>query len=783
MLIRTSRTDTHSFARPHFLLSECDSPFAPGDVTAGSEDELQAVVLGRSECCDLPISVRESRFYSNLVRRISSGEAPRQNHLELEKFLNDSGEVWENSWVRFPEDKLSPHALDTFHADLGLRQQGSTARRRTDITRYILQRERRRWLRVPISYALKLALADLIGTQPHLHERLRSEAERLLTHFSNDNTSPETTSFHVSVSVTDRSASEEIAREAARRFLVTTLLMNWANQRFGLRESGQRGLVYHGPHPPVRQTELSACTSDAFYRELFMSPCLSGWSDGESKSEYMHLCHQVLSRSQLNAVAKLREAGIISNNLIVLPSLSNVSLANNGIHVSMGSRALGRTLRSLDPESAIAEEKRIGDLAIKIFEHFLPLFVGTYSAAPYRIDFQQFHPERLLGFLPHELDFTHLRLMWREWKEKANLRVLGRPVTPYGPPWIDSSIATTFRLRGDLVPDYRLLSYPVAWLSTEQASALDGIPGNTAGLAEELDQLGIVDKRMSFYMPLRLRHLSTSGYSGFEARYYSLFPSYDRDMAPAMELQQLLLAVAYRMAITGAVTPDQVPDDPTAESERRQAFFFSAAGLPAFYVHKRSRNQLLVRVLRHCANLRSSWRHPEYLRVSLPDFRLALLNFLNDTAGTLIEDFSARVPLIDLRWRLADNQKTAGGRLTSAIVDLSGERDAMRMNSNEFNRLAETYYRDQLREAQLAEALAHLREDVLNLHAGVDPDIPVLVRCAVRVQDPIRFLDSIGDRIYRDELSLAETTSLLNLLLILSARDHGNSHAQLVANG
>ena len=70
------------------------------------------------------------------------------------------------------------------------------------------------------------------------------------------------------------------------------------------------------------------------------------------------------------------------------------------------------------------DEKRLGDLAIKIYEHFLALFVGTYTAAPYRIGFDQFHPERLLSFLPHELDFTHLRLLWREWKEKAQLRLV-----------------------------------------------------------------------------------------------------------------------------------------------------------------------------------------------------------------------------------------------------------------------------------------------------------------------------------------------------------------------
>jgi hypothetical protein len=36
-------------------------------------------------------------------------------------------------------------------------------------------------------------------------------------------------------------------------------------------------------------------------------------------------------------------------------------------------------------------------------EHFLPLFVGSYSAAPCRIGFRDFHPESALGFLPHEL--------------------------------------------------------------------------------------------------------------------------------------------------------------------------------------------------------------------------------------------------------------------------------------------------------------------------------------------------------------------------------------------
>jgi hypothetical protein len=613
----------------------------------------------------------------------------------------------------------------------------------------------------------------------HLPGRLRLEAERLMCHFSNDNTSPETTSFNVVSGNHQRSTGEQVARESARRFLFTTLLMSWANDRFGLKAHGQRGMVYHGPHPPTRQTELSSCISDSFYRELFMSPCLSGWADGEAKAEYMHLCHQVLSRSQLNSLVKLRESGIISNNLVILPSLSNVSLANNGIHVSMGSRSLERTLREYEPEDARMQEKRTGDLAIKIFEHFLPLFVGTYSAAPYRVDFAQFHPERLLAYLPHEMDFTHLRLMWREWKEKANLGILGRPATPYGPVWLDACIAKLFRLRGDLLPDYRLLNYPVAWLATEHASALDGEPGNSQRLATELDQLGIVDRRMSFYMPLRLREIEMVGYSGFEARYYSLLPSYDRDMAPGVDLQQLLLAAAYHMALREQFTHEDIPDDPTSESERRQPLFFSAAGLPAIYVHKRSRNELLKRILRHCNKTRSSWRHPDYLRVSLSEYRQALLAFLQEIAAEMMDDFQAAVLLGDLRCRLADKSGSASERLTRASLNTLDERDAMRLSAAEFNRAAENYYREQLREQQLTEAMQHLREDIASMHSQVEEDLRELIRSGVRVQDASRFLDSVGNRVQREELSDTEIAALVMLLLVLSAADQRRSCAEL----
>jgi hypothetical protein len=747
-------------------------PFVGLDATAGSEDELQAVVMGSPEHCDLPLSIRESRFFQNIARRSASGEAPRRTLLEVEDFLNDSRGVWENSWVRFPESRLSPHALHVLDADLQVVRDGLVSER-SDACRFRFLDNGQRWLRIPISYVLKLSLADLIGSQLHMLEPMRQEASRLMRHFLNDNTSPETTSFLVVSASATRSLGEQVAREAARRFLFTSLLIAWANQRFGLAETGQRALVYHAPVPSVHQEELSACVSDSYYRELYMSPCLSGWSDGEAKYQYMHLCHQVLSRSQFNAVAKLREAGIIANDLIVLPSLSNVSLANNGVHISMGSRSLDRRLRSRD-ENVPSDEKHLGDLAIKIYEHFLALFVGTYTAAPHRIAFEQFHPERLLSFLPHELDFTHLRLLWREWKEKAQLRLCGRPLTPYGPRSIDTLIARLFRLRGDCVPDARLLTYPVAWLATDHSSALDGTQGNIQRLSEELDEMGIVDRRMSFYMPLRMRELGRDGYSGFEARYYSLFPSYDRDMAPAADLQQFLLALSYRLALQGEVRHQEIPDDPTSESERRQPFFFSAAGVPAFYVHRDSRNFFLCALLRNCRKTRTSRRHSGYIRVSLRDYRRALLSYIQETAPDLIEATNVQGVLAELAARCDDEKLSAAGRLLESVVGDSPE-DAMHLRGRDFNQRAEEFYREGLRRGYLREALAHLREDLADLERTECAETRGCLRHGVRLQDPARLLREIEARLLNEDLSAHEISALLNLIVLLVVQDRRQS--------
>ncbi|MBK7599411.1 MAG: hypothetical protein IPJ07_13170 [Acidobacteria bacterium] len=495
--------------------------------------------------------------------------------------------------------------------------------------------------------------------------------------------------------------------------MLSQLLVMYANRRLGLGESGQQAMVYFAPHPPVRQKQLNDCISDAFYRDLFMSPCLSGWDNGEAKHDYMKLCHQVLSRSQLNAVAKLREAGIIANNLVVLPELSNISLANNGTHVSLGSRKLTEAMRAGHPGFGCAEEKLIGDLTIKIVEHFLPLFVGTYSAAPYRLDFADFHPEKVLGFLPHELDYTHLRMIWRRWRKKADLNFFGYRLTPFGPQWIDRLLSTVFRLRGDWVADFRLIDYLASVMSTERSPAFDGSLGSGERLKRDLADLGIFDSKMSLYVLYRLREFDKMGYTGFEGRYYSLFESLSEDLVPAVGLQALITALAFKYQAQGRMTHAHIPDEPFIESERRQIFFGAAIGIPTFFVRRNTTNECLRTILARTKRTRASRRYPGYLRVHNEDYQRALVETLLEDAADLIEMFGLQEMLADLKARLDDPaDRSATGKLVRGILADGKVRSPMQLPAEDFNMQAEHYYRDKLRRRHLAEAFEFLIEDL-----------------------------------------------------------------------
>jgi hypothetical protein len=745
-------------------------PFTPSDTTAGAENEYQTAVEGARHHVDLACEIEDSGFFRNLKKRAQRGDTPRSTVAALEAFLseNDSG-VWENSWVRFPIEALSPFARAVFREDLRSDKSCADSPRRSDACRFSINEDGRERLRIPISYLLKLALADAVG-DPSVHATVRETGRSAMNHFLSDNTSPETFSFHPVPMDEQFGMGQGLARETSLRFLLSQLLIQYANRKFGLIDSGQRAALYFAPHPPVRQKRLNNLIPDSFYRSLFMSPCLSGWNDGEAKHRYMHLCHTVLSRSQLNAVIKLREAGIVANNLVVLPNTSNVSLANNGTHISLGSRMLTRLMKS--PESGFGplEEKHYGDLAIKIVEHFLPLFVGTYSAAPYRIDFMDFHPERVLGFLPHELDFTHLRMLWRRWKKKARLKILGSSITPFGPEWLDRNLSRIFMLKGDFVPDFRLIDYLVALMATDESPALDGCLGNDLRLKKDLGDMGVFDPCMPLYMLYRARCFQTMGFTGFEGRHYSLFENLDRDMAQAANLQMLVTALAYKYIFTGRISHVDIPDHPFVESERRQVFFASAAGIPTFYVRTDTPNRLLARMVKQTAGIRSSRRYAGYTRVKTAAFQRTLVNLLKKDAPELIEINRFDHTLADLNARIDDNgSHTVSDRLTRRICDEVGASSPLALSGDEFNAAAESFYRKRLKKEQMGQAVDGWAEQVRHLDgmsAWRDGHYNQALFSVLKGKDAATSIATLRSAVIAEALPVPALTRLIHLMLL-----------------
>jgi hypothetical protein len=751
-----------------------DLPFLGADATAGAECELQAAVTGEAEHVDLALAIRASNYFSNVVKHAATAETPRRALTAIETFLAGNRDaVWENSWVRIPLARLNAGAGRVLDEDLRTERSNPHSPPRGDYARFLVRDSSGAELvRVPVSYLLKLALAQLLGEAPALPAEVHETGRRLMDHFISDNTSPEVLSFHVVRGSRTPAVGAALARETARRFLFTEALIQYAENVFDLRAGGQRPLVYRSPHVPLRQRAVNDAVSDAFYRELFCSPCLSGWDHGEEKHRYMQLCHEALSRSQLNAVARLRDAGIITRNLVVLPNTSNASLSNNGTHVSLGSERL-RTLLA-DPASGFEarHEKHLGDLVIKLAEHFLPLFAGLYSAAPYRLDFADFHPEKALGYMPHELDFTHLRKLWNGWRQKARTKLLGYPMLPVGPVWLDRLLARALNFRGDLVPDIRLLDYLVALLSPEQSPALDGRLGNHERAKRDLADLGVFDPRMSFYMLLKPREFARMGFSGVEARHYSQFADGVSDLAAATELQRLTLAAAWHYVVQGGITHADIPDTRFVESERRQFVFAAAIGLKAVYVRRDTPNRFLRRVLERCERLRPSGRYRGYLKVPLADYRQALARCLRADAAALLEHSGFGELLTDLEQRLAEPERaSAAARLNQGILREAGARDPYALRASEYNAAAERHYRGPLKRALLERALADLVTDLAEMARSPRRVCTLLALHALPGADPVAIVRGLQEAVLGARMSAVEARHLLRLMLLLIHED------------
>jgi len=151
-------------------------PFHPQDITAGTENELAVTVAGARGAVDLPQAIAQLPFFA------AGGRAAAG----LEKWLaENAGGAWEHSWLRIGRNTLGEGAKAVLSLDVNGR------RDRADFD------HNEQTLRVPASYALKLALADVLGAEQLLPGAALRAGQRSLGCFLNDNTAPEIISTHI----------------------------------------------------------------------------------------------------------------------------------------------------------------------------------------------------------------------------------------------------------------------------------------------------------------------------------------------------------------------------------------------------------------------------------------------------------------------------------------------------------------------------------------------------------------------------------------------------------
>jgi hypothetical protein len=167
--------------------------------------------------------------------------------------------------------------------------------------------------------------------------------------------------------------------------------------------------------------------------------------------------------------------------------------------------------------------------------------------------------------------------------------------------------------------------------------------------------------------------------------------------------------LAYHYMLQGTVTHGDIPDNPTLESERRQFFFGAAIGIPTLYLHHKSGNRLMHRILKYCRNTRRSRRYRGFLRIPGIEYQLALVRLLHHDGRDLVEMLRLGHVLDDLEQRIVHPKSNAVSHRIVQRIAGGPKRLALKSSGREFNRAAETYYREDLRRQHTQEAYSVFR--------------------------------------------------------------------------
>jgi hypothetical protein len=323
--------------------------------------------------------------------------------------------------------------------------------------------------------------------------------------------------------------------------------------------------------------------------------------------------------------------------------------------------------------------------------------------------------------------------------------------------------AQSFAFRETIYRIFRLIDYLACLMSTHTCPGLDGNVDNDVRLKKDLAELGVFHPALSTYLLYKIRHHSQMGFSGFEGRYYSLFPSLNRDMTEATAIQALITALAYKLVLSGKITHAHIPDTPSTESERRQIFFGSAIGIPTFYVRKKTKNRFLLDLIRTTRGLRTSRRYKGYFRVYNAAYRRSVLEMISTQGQDLVELMGLEHNMKDLQTRIEPGTTTsAAARLTDAILDRAGAKTPLGVKADTFNTAAEAYYRDDLRIAYIKEGFQDLQEDLKKA-----PLPPLLIHATQNnnLHNASAFMVDMEHKLCTDTITLDELISTTIVLL------------------
>jgi len=113
------------------------TPFSGEDSSVGMEFELQVAVEGDHKAVDLPTTISSSTFFKNVIKRSARGDLPPASLQTLKDFLyKNNANIWENSWVRFPENRLTAWTKKLLTDDFQADKRNPTSKPRTDIHRF-----------------------------------------------------------------------------------------------------------------------------------------------------------------------------------------------------------------------------------------------------------------------------------------------------------------------------------------------------------------------------------------------------------------------------------------------------------------------------------------------------------------------------------------------------------------------------------------------------------------------------------------------------------------------